>query len=380
MYESDFDFDDNLIKITEYNVKGKLPDPLVFDNGEKVKTKEDWAKRRKEILKYVVDLQYGTMPPKPEFFKVEKTYDSERVGNFRITAGTKEKQVSFMMKIIKAKDLSIPTPIAVDGDLCFNYSHNNNFVDEFIEHGISYVLFNRTELANDVQFEGRRKGPLYDVYPEYTFGSLGAWAWGYSRCLDAIEQIGGYDLSCVAFTGHSRGAKTAMLAGILDERATIVNPNNTNQGSCSCYRISLKAINEDGVEKPSETLKDIWHNFDFWFGEKMGDYIGHEEDLPFDGNFTKAMIAPRVLLVGEAASDIWTNPVGTWQTTLAAKNVFKFLGCEENLLWYFRNGYHFHKPCDAAMLVNVMRHYRYGEELLKERFFKIPFKKKELIF
>ena len=38
-----------------------------------------------------------------------------------------------------------------------------------------------------MQGEGRRKGQLYDAYPDYTFGAIGAWAWGYSRCVDALE-------------------------------------------------------------------------------------------------------------------------------------------------------------------------------------------------
>ena len=40
-------------------------------------------------------------------------------------------------------------------------------------------------------------------------------------------------MSCVTFTGHSRGGKTAALAGVLDERAAIVNPNETCAGSCA---------------------------------------------------------------------------------------------------------------------------------------------------
>ena len=92
-----------------------------------------------------------------------------------------------------------------------------------------------------------------------------AWAWGYSRCVDALEVIGCFDLDFIAFTGHLRGGKTAMLAGALDERASIVNPNETCAGGCGCYRLHLSALTEDGKEERSETLQDPSEHFVFWF-------------------------------------------------------------------------------------------------------------------
>ena len=91
------------------------------------------------------------------------------------------------------------------------------------------------------------------------------------------------------------------------------------------------------------------------------------------------MVAPRVLFVSEAASDIMANPVGTWQTSLAAGEVYKFLGCEENLIWYFRRGDHRHAIEDIEQLVNVIRHVKYGESL-NDKYFKLPFKPTPLAF
>ena len=47
------------IKITEYNLKGKLPNPFVFDNGSPVECAGDWEARRREIYKSAIDLQLG---------------------------------------------------------------------------------------------------------------------------------------------------------------------------------------------------------------------------------------------------------------------------------------------------------------------------------
>jgi len=42
-----------------------LPDPLTFLNGSKVKTKEDWKKRRSEILEMCEREMYGRHPGRP---------------------------------------------------------------------------------------------------------------------------------------------------------------------------------------------------------------------------------------------------------------------------------------------------------------------------
>lgn len=372
--------DEGLIKITEYNVKGSLPNPFVFDNGEGVRTVSDWERRRKEIYKTAIELQYGTMPPKPELLEVETLYFSAFGGShsYKIATGRRSHPVSFVMRVIPPK-CDGKFPVVIDGDLCFDYAFDREFINTFLDEGIGLVLFNRTELAHDVNGEGRARGQLYEAYPEYTFGALGAWAWGYSRCVDALEKLGFADMSCIVFTGHSRGGKTAALAGALDERAAIVNPNETCAGACGCYRIEMKAITEDGDEIPSETLEKLWGQFDFWMGPRLGDYVGKEDELPFDSHFLKAMIAPRVLFVSEAASDIWANPVGSYMTTSAAGEVYKFLDCPENLLWYYRHGYHNHSVEDVKMLVNIIKH-KTENRPLSEKLFRLPFKAPELIY
>ena len=370
-------FDEKIIKVTEYEVLDKLPDPFLKEDGTRVSSPEEFDEQKKRFYRSVVELQYGTMPPKPEFLEIEKINKGRKSISYRITTGRKDFPVSFIMRVFvpKAEEKS---PVVVNGDFGFDYAFEPGYLDTMLDAGIGIVYFDRTELVPDVK-EAGRNAPLYNCYPEYTFGALGAWAWGYSRCIDAIEQLDLFDLDWIACTGHSRGGKTAMLAGILDERIKIVNPNETNAGSCSCYRIHMKAINEDGVEKKSETLANIIDRFHFWFGPGMADYTECEDKLPFDAHFTKAMIAPRVLLVGEAASDIWTNPIGTWMTTKAAEEVFKLYGKEENLHWYFRHGFHYHKVEDIEMLVSVIKYHKDGTPL-KEGFSSTPFEEPELIF
>ena len=79
-------------------------------------------------------------------------------------------------------------------------------IESFTQNDINLVMFNRTELAPDIAdynlqynvqaFEsgeyklgkeildvlqtGNCGGQLKEAYPEYSFGAIGAWAWGYS--------------------------------------------------------------------------------------------------------------------------------------------------------------------------------------------------------
>lgn len=376
-----YDFDENLIKITEYTVLGKLPNPFLMEDGTIADTPEKWRERRKEMYKDVIELQYGTMPPEPEFLEVEKLYGGAYgdTGSYRIITGTRAKPVTFLMKVIRPKS-DTPCPVVIDGDMCFLYHFDKEYLNTFRDNGVCFCTFDRTMLAHDVKNEGRRQGQLYETYPEYTFGAVGAWAWGYSRCLDALEILGQDDLSIVAYCGHSRGGKTAMLAGALDERATIVAPNSTCAGANGCYRIHMRGIAESGRESRSETLDDMMKVFPFWFGEGMQEYVDREQDLPFDSHYLKAMVAPRILLETNAASDNWANTIGAWMTTQAAKEVYKLLDAEDNLYWSYRKGYHFHKVIDIEQLVNIISHLRDGAPVDTSRKFRTPFKQPELIF
>ena len=371
------EFNENLIKVQSTTVKGMLPDPFVMNDGTPVKTAADWEQRRQEMYKTAVELQYGTMPPQPEFLEIEPLDNAAEIRNYRIITGRKDYPISFIMRVVCPSEKGT-FPAIVDGDLCWRYAFDKDYIQTVTNNGIAFVLFNRLELVPDRDV-GRKQGPLYLCYPEYTFSALGAWAWGYARCVDALEKLGYIDMDNIAFSGHSRGGKTALLAGVLDQRAAIVNPNESGAGGAGCYRLNMSAIEEEGNLCYNERLEDLLRNFPHWFNPDLAPYVDHEEDLPFDEHFLKALVAPRILLETDAASDIWANPVGSWQTSMAAKEVFRFLGVEGNLVHTFRPGFHEHKSRDLQVLVDVMKAKISGAPLHEDSF-KLPFQATDLIF
>ena len=81
------------MKITKYETLGKLPDPFTFEDGEKVLTIADWERRKRELYGPVIELQYGGMPPEPEFLEIDPLCVPNAVGRmniWRIRTGTRK--------------------------------------------------------------------------------------------------------------------------------------------------------------------------------------------------------------------------------------------------------------------------------------------------
>lgn len=370
----------DLVKITEINATSALPELLKTAEEEEINTPEAWAARREELMGKAVEYQFGKILPAPSKVTVEHLNYNKALSpkNYRVICEKDGKTLSFTLRLF-APTGEGPFPVIVDGDMGFHYAYDTDFVKTVLRNGCALALFDRTELAADTTNEHPGKfGPIFDLFPEADFGTISAWAWGYSRVVDALEILcenelaTAIDLNWVVFSGHSRGGKTALLAGICDTRAAVVNPNEAGCGGTGCHRVTMRGITEEGQTTRSETLLDITRRFPDWFGQKLIKHAGKEHMIPYDEHFLKAMIAPRILLIGSAASDIWANPVGTVITNRAAEPVFELLGAKEKLLWYFRPGKHAHKEEDVEVLANVIHHFRDGAPLW-DGFGKLPY-------
>ena len=111
----------------------------------------------------------------------------------------------------------------------------------------------------------------------------------------------------------------------------------------------------------------------------MKAYEDDEASLPFDAHSLKALLAPRVFFDSQAESDIWSGPVNTYQTSIAAREAWKLYGKPENVLWYWRSGGHDQTPEDFDMLINVIEHERSGVPL-SDKFMRLPFDPPEPIY
>ena len=215
---------------------------------------------------------------------------------------------------------------------------------EVIRRGYALATFNRVELAPDNYRDERTVG-LYRACPDLTFGALAAWAWGYHRCIDVLTSLDAIHPERIVATGHSRGGKTALLAGATDTRVAVTAPNNSGCAGAGCFR---------WTGPDCETLEDMLRIIPYWLGPEMKHYAQREHDLPFDQHGLKALVAPRALLTTEAYGDLWANPQGSWQTQRAAAEVYRFLGAARHIGTWYRDGGHGQGLGDWEVLLDFL--------------------------
>lgn len=310
-----------------------LPDPLVCADGKNVASPVEWPTRRAELLESIQQLQYGHLPPAPDTVAGYLLHDSHLTNSNGVIAShyrlmTEPGGFTFLLTLVLPPGDG-PYPLVIDGDDCWR-DVTNDILLTATRRGYAVALFNRVEIVPD-NMRCERDTGLYTVYPDGDFGALAAWAWAYHRVIDFVQQLPAIDAARIAVTGHSRGGKAALLAGATDERIALTVPNNSGCGGAGCTRFP-----DDGAER----ITDILRNFSYWFSPRLRDFIGRENELPFDQHSVKALVAPRALLSTEALGDYWASPHGTRLTHDAACEVYRYLGAEHRIGIVYRAGGH----------------------------------------
>jgi len=358
----------------------ELPDPFLFVVGSRVKSPEDWPRRRQELKQLIQTYEYGQLPPAPPSGQVRVTEEpayqpparkatisgAEPDGNKLPAYPEGTKVTSFLLTVGPASDaarqvsyhlvLTVPPgkgpfPAIVRGDLCWGRVRPD-IATEIATRGYVLAEFDRTEIVPDKK--GPRDVGAYLVYPEQDFSATAAWAWGYHRVIDYLATRDDIDMKKIAVTGHSRGGKTALLAGLMDDRVALTVPNNSGCGGAGCYRYQAPK---------SETIEAITKSFPYWFQPQFTDFIGKIDRLPIDQHSVKAAIAPRALLSCEALGDLWANPEGSQVSHAAAKEVYDFLGAGDKIAIHFREGKHEQNLQDWKTLMDFADQVFYGKQV-----------------
>jgi hypothetical protein len=147
------------------------------------------------------------------------------------------------------------------------------------------------------------------------WGAVGAWAWGLSRALDTLRLDHRVDADHIAVTGHSRLGKAADWAAAQDPRFSALLSTESGHGGQSIQRRAL-----------GETVYHLEHSFPYWFCPNYAKWVGHDAEIPTDGNLLLSLIAPRPLYVASAQGDEWSDPKGEFLSALSASRVYTLLG------------------------------------------------------
>lgn len=310
-----------------------LPDPLMSANGRKVSNAGQWTEtRRDEVLELFRENVFGRVPSgsyDKSFTIVSK--DAKAIGglatlkmvDIKISKG--EKSLVIHLTLF-TPNTGKPSPVLL---LIDNRGPNNTDpsrqkksefwpVEQAIARGYAMAVFYNADLDPD-NFDDFKNGihAILDngIRKSDSWGTLAAWAWGASRCMDYFETDKDTDSKRVAVIGHSRGGKTALWAGAEDQRFSLVISNESGCGGAAPAR-----------RRYGETVSIINTAFPHWFCLNYRKYNDNEDEMPVDMHMLLGLIAPRSLYVACADEDLWGDPAGSYislQHSLPVFNLFK---------------------------------------------------------
>ncbi len=284
-----------------------LPDPLKFLDGLKVRTPQDWRRRRAEIRQLFEKYQLGTFPPKPKLDRAvvldETRGSGYLVRNLRLEFGPQSKGSLRVQVMIP--DGKGPFPALISPNLA----------------GWSPALLRRRYISagyagNDGMDDA---AALAQLYPDYDFALLPRRAWAAGLVLDYLETLPQADMKRVGMFGYSRDGKMAATAAAMDERIAAVIAGSTGVGGVLPWRSAGERGFGEGVESTTRS-------FPTWFVPRLRFFAGREDRLPIDANLLVAMVAPRAMLMEYGLNDEVSNVWGDEQSYASALKVYQLLG------------------------------------------------------
>ncbi|MEM6842421.1 MAG: hypothetical protein AAF632_09345 [Bacteroidota bacterium] len=357
-----------------------LPNPLRA--GDILISSSEWEAHRVYLKQILTRYQYGEAPDHRSLDKVEvKITDESYVfdslatkQSWLFTIHKNGKQASFRAgAIIPNREGRFPAIIKNDR-FRFDLSDIENTkkaeqyrekgrdrtqrfaAQEAVTRGYVFIKFIRGDIAAD-QPNNRDSGALA-LYPNFNWGNIAAWGWAYSIIIDWLEEQPYVDADKITVTGHSRGGKTALYAGIYDERIAVTAPNSSGSGGTGSWRYF------DPEQKP-QTLVAVEPYHHFWFTDSLFHFADSTAYLPFDAHFGKMLIAPRGLVNMHARQDYWANPYGTHLTHLAAQPIFDAYGKPDHLALHWREGDHNQNEEDWLALYDFCDWIFYGKPRIR---------------
>jgi sialate O-acetylesterase len=332
----------------------RLPDPLVLNDGRRVKTSDVWWKQRRAEIAAAFDSEvYGRVPrdvPKV-IWRVTRT-DRESVGGVPVITkqitGHVDSSAYPLINVDIALTLTTPAraagpvPVIMEFGLSpdalaalrkrFTAAQWATFMgtgpswqSQVLAKGWGYAVLIPTSIQAD-SGEGLTQGVIgltNEGQPRKLddWGALRAWAWGASRALDYFETDPHVDARQVGIEGLSRYGKAALVAMAYEPRFAIAFVGSSGEGGA---KISRRNFGEQ-VENLASSAE--YH----WMAGNFLEYAGPRTvaDLPVDAHELIALCAPRPVFVSSGSQSVeggWVDAKGMFLGAVGAGPVYKLLG------------------------------------------------------
>ena len=272
--------------IDKLPVQKDLPDALLG-----VKDFSGWSKRRSEIAAMIQHYGIGEKPiVGKEQVKARMSGDTLIVD---VTVGgqtlTLHSTISYPATgkapyalMIGTSGIALPKQLFADRPIATLVFHEKQ-VDDYGQWG------NHHE---------RGEHPFDRLYPQLTAnGAYSEWAWGLSRLLDGLQQLGPevtkIDMKHIGVTGCSYAGKMALYCGAFDERVALTIAQEPGGGGAAAWRKAHE------LTKEGKNLEDLDKTDYHWFQESQRENFHGDSvyQLPYDQHELCALVCPRALLL-----------------------------------------------------------------------------------
>ena len=362
-----------------------LEDPLVFADGTRLTSPEQWPARRTEILNIFAREMYGRMPPPPEAVVTEMFEEGVTLDGLGIRrqyhmwfkkdkTGPCVNWILFLPNHIqgtkpkmKGKRPVCENEGKVPVILFLNYRGNQELVTDpeiplmqaWSRNSKKFgITQNRPVEATRAR--GRRTDNS-SPFPIETILARGYAVMSACYCevspdperwqQDKLAYTGVFELwgardSEATDNITSLGAWAWALSRGLDLAFTIPELDATKSVATGCSRLAKTALlacarderfaicvpNQTGgggcplaKRDFGENVSTEMHAFTHWYCKAYGKYVNNEQSMKFDQHLLIASIAPRAILV-EGFNDGWFDTKGEWLACRAASTAWEFRG------------------------------------------------------
>lgn len=294
-------------------------------NAQAVKTLDDWAKRRAEIVRGMETVM-GKLPGKEKRCELDPKTDEEvdcgkyvrRLITYSSEPGSRVPAYLLIPKDVLKGDKKVPAVLCLHG------------TDNVVGHGVVVGLGTRPNRQYAAELAERGYVTLAPNYPllakyqpdlkklGWESGTLKA-VWDNMRGLDLLESLPFVNGKAMATIGHSLGGHNSVYTAVFDNRLKAVVSSCGLDSYLDYY---------DGKEAN-------------WFPEKgwcqtrymlkLADYRGRLADIPFDFHEMIGALAPRDVLIIAPKKDSNFRAESVDRVVAAAKPIFKLYGHEDHL-------------------------------------------------